>query len=30
VVELDSDTWVGEVKRIRRADQPLTAAPSDL
>jgi hypothetical protein len=24
--ELDSDTWVGEVKRIRGKKQPLTAA----
>ena len=26
VTELDSDTWVGEVKRIRGKKQPLTAA----
>ena len=30
VTELDSDTWVGEVKRIRGKKQPLTAAPSAL
>ena len=24
--DLDSDTWVGEVKRIRGKEQPLTAA----
>ena len=26
MTELDSDTWVGEVKRIRGKKQPLTAA----
>ena len=26
VAELDSDTWVGEVKRIRGKKQPLTSA----
>jgi hypothetical protein len=26
VTDLDSDTWVGEVKRIRGKKQPLTAA----
>jgi hypothetical protein len=28
--DLDSDTWVGEVKRIRSKKLPLTAAPSVL
>jgi len=28
VAELDSDTWVSEVKRIRGKKLPLTAAPS--
>ncbi len=26
MTDLDSDTWVGEVKRIRGKKQPLTAA----
>jgi len=30
VAELNSDTWVGEVKRIRGKKLPLTAAPSAL
>jgi hypothetical protein len=30
LVKLESNTWVSEVKRIRGADQPLTAVPSDL
>ena len=30
LTELDSNTWVSEVKRIRGKKQPLTAAPSAL